>query len=40
MLKQNRQEVQDRYRAFWRNEPVDRPPVGEIARLADGRRGF
>jgi len=27
MLKQNWQEVQDRYRAFWRNEPVDRPPV-------------
>lgn len=27
MLKKNWLEVQDRYRAFWRNEPVDRPPV-------------
>jgi len=26
-LKHNWTEVQDRYRAFWRNEPLDRPPV-------------
>jgi hypothetical protein len=27
MLKQNWQEVRDRYQAFWRGEPLDRPPV-------------
>jgi hypothetical protein len=27
VLKQNWNEVQDRYRAFWRGEPLDRSPV-------------